>query len=315
MSAPRVSVLTPVHNGERYLDECAASVVAQTFRDLEYVIVDNCSTDATPAIARRWAARDPRVRYVRSDVFVDVHASHNRAVRASDRSSSYVKFVAADDWIYPECLERMVAAADAHPSAGIVSAYRLEQDHLLHDRFFRADETFMRGREALRKSLLGSAWITGSPTSLLFRADLVRAAPEFLDGEVWHSDTDAAYRIMVAHDVAFVHQVLTFTRLHDGALTGFSHRVNTYISNDGRMLLRYGAAALEPGEYRGALRRWLRRYAWFLAKQALRPSRWRQPEFRRFHRREIAALLSVAQGDHATSAVLSACRASLGPAR
>ena len=48
MAQPRVSVVTPVYNGERHLAECVESVLGQTFRDWEYVIVDNCSTDADP---------------------------------------------------------------------------------------------------------------------------------------------------------------------------------------------------------------------------------------------------------------------------
>ena len=48
IAQPRVSVVTPVYNGERHLAECVESVLGQTFRDWEYVIVDNCSTDRDP---------------------------------------------------------------------------------------------------------------------------------------------------------------------------------------------------------------------------------------------------------------------------
>ena len=63
---PRVTVGLPVFNGERYLSEAIESVLAQTFEDFEVVVSDNASTDGTAEIARRYAERDARVRYVRN---------------------------------------------------------------------------------------------------------------------------------------------------------------------------------------------------------------------------------------------------------
>src|SRR5262245_643747 len=120
MTQPRVSVITPVYNGERHLAECIESVLGQTFPDWDYVIVDNCSIDGTREIAERYAAADPRIRYERYDEHVDVIASHNRAFGTLDPESVYCKVVSGDDWLYPECLERMVALADANPQVGFV---------------------------------------------------------------------------------------------------------------------------------------------------------------------------------------------------
>ena len=64
---PLVSVGLPVYNGERYLREAVDSVLGQTYVNLELVISDNASTDATEAICREYAARDPRVRYHRAE--------------------------------------------------------------------------------------------------------------------------------------------------------------------------------------------------------------------------------------------------------
>src|ERR1044072_8291450 len=61
---PRLSVIVPVYNVEDYLEECLDSVVAQTFTDFECVMVDDGSTDASAAIAERYAARDERFRLV-----------------------------------------------------------------------------------------------------------------------------------------------------------------------------------------------------------------------------------------------------------
>src|SRR4051812_18109642 len=120
MSArPVVSVVTPVFNGERYLVECIDSVLAQTFREWEYVIVDNCSSDRTLEIARRYAAADSRIRVFTTQEFVGAIENHHRAFALISPHSLYCKVVSADDWIFPDCLRRMVAIAESHPTVGI----------------------------------------------------------------------------------------------------------------------------------------------------------------------------------------------------
>jgi glycosyltransferase involved in cell wall biosynthesis len=106
---PLVTVATAVYN---FLAECAESVLRQTYSTWRYHIIDNCSADRTPEIAREIASRDPRVQYERHDDFVDVNERISRGFAAVDPEASYVKIVDANDWIYPECLERMVALGE-----------------------------------------------------------------------------------------------------------------------------------------------------------------------------------------------------------
>ena len=75
--APRLTVGLPVFNGEDYLAEALESLLAQTFTDFELIISDNASTDGTEQICRRYAARDPRVHYVRQPRNLGISANHN----------------------------------------------------------------------------------------------------------------------------------------------------------------------------------------------------------------------------------------------
>ena len=123
---PLVSIVTPVYNSEAYIAECVESALAQTYAHFEYIVVDNCSTDSTPEIVTSYAERDSRIRLLRPDEFVGAGSNANRALREISPSSAYVKVVHADDWLFPDCLTRMVAVAAANPTVGIVGAYRLE---------------------------------------------------------------------------------------------------------------------------------------------------------------------------------------------
>ena len=116
---PFVSVLTPVYNGEDYLEECIESVLAQTFRNFEYIIVNNCSTDRSREIALKYAVRDPRIRVHDNETFVGVIDNHNIAFNLMSPRSAYCKVVSADDFIAPEYLKEKLAFGKAHPSVGI----------------------------------------------------------------------------------------------------------------------------------------------------------------------------------------------------
>ena len=65
-TSPKISVVLPVYNGERYLRESLDSILAQTMGDFELIVVDDCSTDATSVILAEYAVRDSRIRIIRN---------------------------------------------------------------------------------------------------------------------------------------------------------------------------------------------------------------------------------------------------------
>src|SRR6185295_12267136 len=103
-----------------------------------------------------------------------VGPNHERAYRRMSPDSRYVKVVHADDWIFPECLEKMSALADAHPSVTVVSAYRLEQEYVTLDGL-PYPSTVVPGRDVCRLSLLGRVYVFGTPTSILVPSAIIRA--------------------------------------------------------------------------------------------------------------------------------------------
>ena len=113
MKQPLVSVVTPVYNEEKNLAECIESVLAQTYPNWEYVIVNNCSTDRSLQIAQSYAAQDKRIRVCDNREFLRAISNQNHALRQISSESKYCKVVLGDDWIFPECLTKMVELAEA----------------------------------------------------------------------------------------------------------------------------------------------------------------------------------------------------------
>jgi polysaccharide pyruvyl transferase WcaK-like protein/glycosyltransferase involved in cell wall biosynthesis len=262
---PLVSIVTPVHNEERHLAECIESILAQTYQNWEYIIVDNCSTDTSLEIARRYAAKDRRIRISENSRLLEAIPNHSRALRQICPTSKYCKVVFGDDWIFPECLERMVALAEDHPSIGLVGAFVLEGVHIKCTGL-AYPSTVISGREICRRHFLENVYVFGSANSVLYRSDLVRSHDPFYHPTNIHADTEACFRLLTTSDFGFVHQVLSFTRVRPGSLATSSERMQTGHASTLRILLTHGSAYLSKEELAERLTRHLSEYYQFLAK-------------------------------------------------
>ncbi len=264
-SQPLVSVLTPVYNGEKYLAECIESVLAQTYQNWEYCIVNNCSTDRTLEIAQSYAERDRRIRVHNNSEFVGCDQNGNIAFRQISSESKYCKVVHADDWLFPECITQMVELAEAHPTVAIVGSYGLRNERVSWDGL-PYPSTVVPGRELCRNYFLGGPYVFGSPTSMLICADEVRKRPAFYNVANLHTDIEACLDILRDRDYGFVHQVLTFTRVHaEAESTSFHRRFGTDYLGWLEHLPKYGRTYLSEKEYEVCMRRCWERYYKFLA--------------------------------------------------
>ena len=300
---PLVSIVTPVYNDAGYLTECITSVLNQTYTNWDYAIVDNASTDGTPEIAAKFAASDSRIRHVRFEEFVNTNKNHNRAFRAINSESEFCKVVSADDWIFPECIARMVEVARKSDTIGLVTSYRLSDDgvDLVGLPYWKV---VVAGHEVTRQILLDGPVILGGPTAMLFRSELVRERDPFFDNRYWSADNEVALWTMSRGDLGFVHQVLTFQRRVRGRVFDWAINMNTLDPEFIYFHLRYGPAALEPGEYRRKLRLRLRRYMWWHVRQFPRPSRFRTPEFFAWHKHATQMILDEGGDDREVRAAM-----------
>jgi glycosyltransferase involved in cell wall biosynthesis len=282
-SLPFVSIVTPVYNAEEYLPECIESVLNQTYQNWEYVIINNCSSDKSLRIIKNYAQQEIRIRICDNKKFLNRIQNLNHAMRMIASNSKYCKVVHADDWIFPECVARMVEIAEAHPSVGIVGSYRLDENLVNLDGLPYPTEFFF-GNEICRYQLLGGKYIFGSPTSILIRSDIIRRKEIFYNEINIHSDQEVCFEILQNADFGFVHQILTFTRRHNETATTFSKRFNTYILGHFITLTKFGPQFLSHEEYNSRLKIRTKNYYKFLAKGILEL---REIEFYKFHFNEL----------------------------
>ena len=284
---PFVSIVTPVFNGERHLCECIDSVRAQTYPHWDHTIVDNCSTDRTLEIAQKYAAADSRIRVQSNETFVQVIANYNIAVRQISPGATYCKVLAADDWLFPECLEKMVRLAEANPTVVIVGSYGLGSMGNVRCQGLPYPSTRVSGRDVCRRLLMGGPHVFGSPTSVLYRASILRTRSEFFNESNLHADTEACLEFLQHADFGFVHQILHYRRAHEDSLSAYSRRTNTYLPDKLRRLDSYGRKYLTDAEMARATRQCLRDYYCYLGNQFFRS---RGREFWNYHSDTLAAI-------------------------
>jgi glycosyltransferase involved in cell wall biosynthesis len=293
---PLVSIVTPFHDSVPYLEECVQSVLAQTYVNFEYVLVDNASTDDGGEIAARYADKDARIRFVETPKFLSQADNYNFALSLIDPASDYVKMVQADDAIYPTCVAEMVAVARATPSIGLVSSYYLVGDRVFGDGVARS-ASVIPGVQVCRQMLsLGyplrrvdaaRSWITGSATTVMYRADIVRSRVPFFENRTYFNDTFAAFDILLDHDLGFVHQVLSWTRDDNPSISSAVWDFEPDLVQSVLLLARYGERVLSASELAEHSRavRWA--YYRLLARRALSLTRGR---FWTFHRDQLASV-------------------------
>lgn len=111
-----ISVLTTAYNREDYIGEAIESVLASTYTDFEYIIVDDVSKDNTVEIIHRYAKHDKRIKFFINEKNLGDYANRNKA--ASYASRKYIKYLDSDDLMYPHCLQVMLWSMEKFPEAG-----------------------------------------------------------------------------------------------------------------------------------------------------------------------------------------------------
>jgi glycosyltransferase involved in cell wall biosynthesis len=287
---PLVSVLTPVYNGEKFLAECIESVLKQTYQNYEYIIVNNCSKDRTLEMALSYAKKDTRIRVHNNENFVGVIENHNIAFRLISPNSKYCKVVSADDWLFPACLARMVNHGEAHPSVGIISSYHLSgggtdwRQWRVRWAGLPYPSDVVPGRDICRLQLLDGPYVFGTPTSILYRSDLVRSQESFYPNSTPQADTSACYRYLRNSDFGFIHEILSYERVHDVRITATADLLNVGFASLLNDLQTDGPYYLTRGEVTQRQRELLDAYYEFLAASAFRS---RGNDFWTFHKRRL----------------------------
>ena len=121
---PAISIIMPVYNTEKYVGKAIKSILNQTFRDYEFFIIDNGSTDGSGAIIRNYAQQDDRIRVIHNEVNVYIAEARNKAIE--ETSGEFLYLIDSDDTAELDMLEKMYGAAKRTNAQYVVAGYFME---------------------------------------------------------------------------------------------------------------------------------------------------------------------------------------------
>jgi len=156
---PRVSIVTSVYNGEKYLEDCINSILNQTLKNFEYIILNNGSTDGTGDILNKFT--DPRLKVVHQDN-LGISASLNKGIGLSH--CDLIARLDADDYSFPQRLEKQVTFMEQHPEV-VVCGSRFKE--FLGEKTFTQKVHFIEKNQAIKKSM--SLFNPFSHSAVIFR--------------------------------------------------------------------------------------------------------------------------------------------------
>lgn len=127
MSEPKVSVIVPVYNCEKYIERCMDSLINQTLADIEIIVIDDESKDTTFEILKEYEKKDKRIKLM-TKKNSGVSSSRNKGMEIA--TGKYIAFVDGDDWIDLDCLEKMYEVAEKNQTDITICSYTREfKDH------------------------------------------------------------------------------------------------------------------------------------------------------------------------------------------
>lgn len=248
MTDPLVSVLMPVYNGAKYLQQAMDSVLAQTFADFELIVVDDGSVDDSPDIVRAYS--DKRIRLIKNASNLGLAGARNRAL--GEARGKYVAWLDADDVSASHRLQRQVALLDAHPDVCACGTWVKTIGVAAGQRW-----TYPVGSDSVRVRMLFHNPLATS--SVMVRRDVLSKNNLWFD-EVQPPAEDYALweRLETFGDIRNIPEYLTLYRVHPNQISArreAAQRQAEWAVHE-RQLIRLGVAV---GERERAIHTWLAR--------------------------------------------------------
>jgi glycosyltransferase involved in cell wall biosynthesis len=249
---PRVAICVPTYNRAPFLKTLLGSLLDQTFRDFNLVVVDDQSTDETREVALSFG--DPRLSYVRNEKNLGMAGNYNRCIAILlEQKSPYIAMYQDDDFYFPTALEKEVSFLDRHPQAGLVyPAYYVGDENCKPVRLHRCypTERLLSIKDRLDAICEGVNPMVHPP--VLYRRDIHARAGLYDQKYLMGFDNDMHLRLMEYCPAGFIPEPLFIYRSHRAQSSALANQGLLYRENL-EIYLRYAAKIAAAQGLDGAL--------------------------------------------------------------
>ncbi len=194
---PKASVIVPVYNVEGYLKKCVRSILGQTERDFELLLIDDGSTDGCGALCDRLAGEDPRIRVIHQK---NRGLGGARNTGIDQAAGEWLLFVDSDDWIEPDTLEKSLKAGESQGADLALFGFRSVNEAGETVETFRED---LPKNTALKIAEHKEIYLTAPCAwNKLYRAELFARTGVRYPPRVWYEDIRTTLKLFLAADKA-----------------------------------------------------------------------------------------------------------------
>lgn len=248
MENPLVSICIPTYNGQKFLEACLDSVVNQTYKNIEIIIVDDRSKDNTIEIIERYTAKDSRIKLYCNEINLGLVGNWNKCLEFA--TGEWIKFLFQDDFFTSDCIEIMVNSLSDSDEI-VTSGRRLILDESLDaaTKKYSINETLTFEKlgiisnepvyitpQKIAKFIVDNIYINfiGEPTVIMFKKEVVKELGTFNPDLIQICDLEYFLRIACNYGIKYIPQPLTYFRVHKGSAStsNFSAREFLMMNSD-----------------------------------------------------------------------------------
>jgi glycosyltransferase involved in cell wall biosynthesis len=235
------------YNRAQYIEEAIESVIKSTYQNWELIIVDDCSTDNTQELVKKYF-EDKRIKYYRNKENLGQFPNRNKA--ASLAKGKYLKYLDSDDVIYSFGLDILVNALEIYPEAAIAIA---SQD--THPTEFRYPQ-LVNSEEAYRTYFFNDALLTIGPTGTMFKKEAFDKVKGYTDTHAT-ADTQLMLNLAALYPVVRVQPSFFYYRIHNDQVLNQSDKIKTYAIEayrNGLQAIKHCNCPLDQQEKKNAIK-------------------------------------------------------------
>ena len=204
MNITMVSVLMTAYNREKYIAEAIESVLASSYSNFELIIVDDCSTDGTVEIARKYIEKDNRIKLYINETNLGDYPNRNRIAKLA--KAKFITYVDSDDIIYPYTLRKMVDASIQFPDAALyISVRSIDEEPETYQ--------YLSPKQAYDFHFKKCGFLETGPLGILINKEIFDLVGGF-SGKRMIGDTELWLKIAKKFSVVRLHKNLVFWRQH-----------------------------------------------------------------------------------------------------
>ena len=246
MNKPLISICIPTYNGQKFFEACLDSAIGQTYRDIEIIIVDDCSTDRTWEITKSYAAKYPQIKVYQNEKNIGLVSNWSRCMELS--TGEWIKFLFQDDTLDPDCIAVMVSALSGNDKI-ITSGRRRIFNESLDEapKKYSIDEplTFEKlgiisqspvfiSPEKISSLAVKNICINfiGEPTVVMFKREIMKELGIFNPDLIQICDLEYFLRIACKYGIKYIPKPLTYFRVHKDSTSASNISKRLFLINN-----------------------------------------------------------------------------------